>query len=86
MATKFRAHETFFIRKGWLSKGMRYVSQKPDVFTDNAIYPVCLNRKPFHLSLLAKYFKDPDCFYAGVDWHFIHIFVTNSFFRSKILS
>lgn len=20
MATKFRAHETFFIRKGWLSK------------------------------------------------------------------
>lgn len=52
----------------------------------NAIYPVCLNRKPFHLSLLAKYFKDPDCFYAGVDWHFIHIFVTNSFFRSKILS
>lgn len=27
MATKFRAHETFFIRKGWLSKGMRYVLQ-----------------------------------------------------------
>lgn len=54
--------------------------------TNNAIYPVCLNRKHFHLSLLAKYFKDPDCFYAGVDWHFIHIFVTNSFFRSKILS
>lgn len=22
---KFRAHETFFIRKGWLSKGMKYV-------------------------------------------------------------
>ena len=29
---KFRAHETFFIRKGWLSKGMRCVSNKPDVF------------------------------------------------------
>ena len=32
MAMKFRAHDTFFIRKGWLSKGMRYVVQKPDVF------------------------------------------------------
>ena len=29
---KFRAHDTFFIRKGWLSKGMRCVSIKPDVF------------------------------------------------------
>jgi len=29
---KFRAHDTFFIRKGWLSKGMRCVSNKPDVF------------------------------------------------------
>lgn len=35
MAMKFRAHETFFIRKGWLSKGMKYVSQKPNVFVDN---------------------------------------------------
>ena len=34
MATKFRAHETFFIRKGWLSKGMRHVLQKPNVFSD----------------------------------------------------
>lgn len=34
MAMKFRAHETFFIRKGWLSKGMRCVSQKPDIFVD----------------------------------------------------
>lgn len=33
MPMKFRAHETFFIRKGWLSKGMRCVSNKPDVFT-----------------------------------------------------
>ena len=29
---KFRAHDTFFIRKGWLSKGMKYVHNKPDVF------------------------------------------------------
>ncbi len=29
---KFRAHDTFFIRKGWLSKGMRCVIQKQDVF------------------------------------------------------
>ena len=40
MGTKFRAHETFFIRKGWLSKGMRYVSQKPDVFTDKNDNPM----------------------------------------------
>lgn len=40
MATKFRAHETFFIRKGWLSKGMRYVTQKPDVFTDKNDNPM----------------------------------------------
>ena len=40
MSTKFRAHETFFIRKGWLSKGMRYVSQKPDVFTDKDDNPM----------------------------------------------
>lgn len=32
MAMKFRAHDTFFIRKGWLSKGMKYVHIKPDVF------------------------------------------------------
>ena len=32
MAMKFRAHDTFFIRKGWLSKGMKYVHNKPDVF------------------------------------------------------
>lgn len=40
MATKFRAHETFFIRKGWLSKGMRYVSQKQNVFTDKNENPM----------------------------------------------
>lgn len=40
MATKFRASETFFIRKGWLSKGMRYVSQKPNVFVDKKENPM----------------------------------------------
>ena len=29
---KFKAHETFFIRKGWLSKGMRCIYEKPNVF------------------------------------------------------
>ena len=30
---KFRAHDTFFIRKGWISKGMRYVDlSKGEVF------------------------------------------------------
>ena len=32
MPMKFRAHDTFFIRKGWLPKGMRCVAKKPDVF------------------------------------------------------
>lgn len=32
MPMKFRAHDTFFIRKGWLSKGLRCVFNKPDVF------------------------------------------------------
>ena len=32
MAMKFRAHDTFFITRGWLSKGMKYVHSKPDVF------------------------------------------------------
>lgn len=27
MEMKFRGHETFFIRKGWLSKGMKYVEK-----------------------------------------------------------
>jgi hypothetical protein len=29
---KFRAHDTFFIRKGWLNKGMRNVNGDPQVF------------------------------------------------------
>ena len=32
MAMKFRAHETFFIRKGWLSKGMKAVKNEPTAF------------------------------------------------------
>lgn len=32
MTMKFRAHDTFFIRKGWLSKGMRNVVANKDVF------------------------------------------------------
>lgn len=40
MPMKFRAHDTFFIRKGWLSKGMRCVSNKPDVFVDKNENPM----------------------------------------------
>ena len=40
MAMKFRAHETFFIRKGWLSKGMKNVSKKPNVFVDKKVNPM----------------------------------------------
>ncbi len=32
MNMKFRAHDTFYIRKGWLSKGMRNVAANKDVF------------------------------------------------------
>ena len=40
MAMKFRAHDTFFIRKGWLSKGMKYVDLKPSVFVDREENPM----------------------------------------------
>jgi hypothetical protein len=40
MSMKFRAHDTFFIRKGWLSKGMRCVSDKPNVFIDRTENPM----------------------------------------------
>ena len=40
MPMKFRAHDTFFIRKGWLSKGMRCVFNKPDVFVDKIENPM----------------------------------------------
>lgn len=29
---KFRAHDTFFIRRGWLHKGIRHVQENPGVF------------------------------------------------------
>ena len=40
MAMKFRAHDTFFIRKGWLNKGMKYVEQSPDVFISKEDNPM----------------------------------------------
>lgn len=40
MPMKFRAHETFFIRKGWLSKGMKHVRNKQDVFVDRDENPM----------------------------------------------
>lgn len=40
MAMKFRAHDTFFIRKGWLSKGMKHVDRKPNVFIDKEENPM----------------------------------------------
>lgn len=40
MDMKFRAHDTFFIRKGWISKGMRYVHGNPDVFISKKENPM----------------------------------------------
>ena len=40
MAMKFRAHDTFFIRKGWLSKGMEQIVAKPDLFVDKNENPM----------------------------------------------
>lgn len=37
---KFRAHETFAIRKGWLHKGMRHVVNNPKVFIDKNTDPM----------------------------------------------
>lgn len=37
---KFRAHDTFFIRKGWLSKGVKNVVAKPDVFVSKDDNPM----------------------------------------------
>ncbi|MGC2873110.1 DUF4007 family protein [Ihubacter sp. mB4P-1] len=38
---KFRAHDTFFIRKGWISKGMRYVDKsKGEVFISKSENPM----------------------------------------------
>ncbi len=40
MPMKFRAHDTFFIRKGWIAKGMRCVHDKPDLFIDRDENPM----------------------------------------------
>lgn len=40
MQMKFRAHDTFFLRKGWLSKGMRCVANNPDVFVSRDENPM----------------------------------------------
>ena len=40
MSMKFRAHETFFIRKGWISKGMKYISISPDMFISKENNPM----------------------------------------------
>lgn len=38
---KFRAHDTFFIRKGWISKGMRYVDKSNgEVFINKSDNPM----------------------------------------------
>ena len=37
---KFRAHETFFIRKGWLYKGLRGVQNNQNVFIDKKENPM----------------------------------------------
>lgn len=37
---KFRAHDTFFIRKGWINKGMRNVKLRADVFVSKDEKPM----------------------------------------------
>ncbi len=37
---KFRGHETFFIRKGWLSKGLKNIKKDPCVFMGNSGNPM----------------------------------------------
>lgn len=37
---KFRAHDTFFIRKGWLSKGLKNVKLNSSVFISHDINPM----------------------------------------------
>lgn len=37
---KFRAHDTFFIRKGWLYKGMKNILIQPDVFISKTENPM----------------------------------------------
>lgn len=37
---KFKGHETFFIRKGWLSKGMKNIKANPILFVDKENNPM----------------------------------------------
>ena len=37
---KFRAHDTFAIRKGWLHKGLRHVINNPRIFVDKDVNPM----------------------------------------------
>lgn len=37
---KFRGHETFFIRKGWISKGIKAVENDPAVFISKDVNPM----------------------------------------------
>lgn len=37
---KFRGHETFFIRKGWLSKGLRGINQDGNLFLSKEVNPM----------------------------------------------
>lgn len=36
---RFRAHESFFIRKGWLYKGLKKIAKNPRIFSDRSINP-----------------------------------------------
>ncbi len=36
---RFKAHESFFIRKGWLYKGLRNIHEQPDLFSNKKINP-----------------------------------------------
>lgn len=42
MAMKFRAHDTFYIRKGWLSKGLKHIQEedKSDLFISKTENPM----------------------------------------------
>jgi hypothetical protein len=36
---KFRAHDTFYVRKGWINKGMKNVANDPEVFVSKVVKP-----------------------------------------------
>ena len=36
---RFKAHESFFIRKGWLYKGLRNIKDQPELFSSKNINP-----------------------------------------------